>query len=327
MKNRIFALGAVLVASAGLAQADLGKESVHASLGASYNRALTAPETLDAMSPDNYPWSDCVPEAYTPTGIPFAAIIGSIAFDVFTALEDQLAVSSFMEDQKRIPRSYATPWGCSFSKPACGLRGLMDQWRALYQTSWVPSADGGFSTIESVDIGPVNNGISYTCVETEDGEPLSPEQQFVKLITDITAVVEQIAFDTPDVKIVIADYPTVDPDQLKALVSSGVTQLPQPWPHGVSAYYDWRAAFRAAVCGLVDNLADDDVYDVRFVYPWGPNPVMFKEFQLGVQWNIPGYVGFHPEDVYMEQYAEAIGQTLEMSDGEWATADMNVCAP
>ena len=60
------------------------------------------------------------------------------------------------------------------------------------------------------------------------------------------------------------------------------------------------------------------------VYPWGfkkggdPETVMFKEFQLG-------YPGFHPEDKYMKRYADAIGDTLEMSNEKWARAKMNVC--
>ena len=146
-------------------------------------------------------------------------IIGGIAFGLFTALEDQLPLTKFMQNQGRIPRSYATPWSCSYSKPDCGLRGLMEQWDTLYQTSLVPSADGEFSTIRSVDIGPLNNGISYTCAD----DP--PEVQFLRLIEDIGSVVDKIESATPHVSIVIADYPTVDESQLQALVDAGVTQL------------------------------------------------------------------------------------------------------
>ena len=150
--------------NAGLAQGIEGKVSVHASLGASYNRALTSPETLEAIREKP---EVCVPEAIKPVA---DLIVGGIAFGLFTALEDQLPLTQFMKKQERVPRSYATPWGCSYPKPACGLRGLMEQWNALYETSLVPSAGGAFSTIQSVDIGLFNNGISWTCADYLDDD-------------------------------------------------------------------------------------------------------------------------------------------------------------
>jgi len=123
--------------------------------------------------------------AFESQGIPIAAVVGGIAFGVFTDLESQLGRTRFMEKAGRIPRSYATPWGCSYSKPDCGLLGLKDQWDAIYQASLVPSADGPFSTIKSVDISPVNNGISYTCA---DGLPI---EQFARLMQDQRCPVDQ----------------------------------------------------------------------------------------------------------------------------------------
>ncbi len=319
MGKRLFALGAVvLMVSAGFAQGAQDKEQVHASLGASYSRALTAPETLAAITdrPEL-----CVPEKLDEelgkvlAGKIINGIARGIAFDLFTALEDQLPLTKFMNKEGRIPRSYATPWGCSYSKPDCGLRGLTEQWDALYQTSLVPSADGEFSTIRSVDIGPVNNGVSYTCA---DG---SAEEQFGWLIEDIWSVVIQIAEDTPDVPIVIADYPTVDESQLQALVDAGVTQI-----KNTSDYYAWRNNFRQQVCGLAAVYSQ-----VRVAYPWGfkgkgtETAVMFKEFKLAELFNVPGYIGFHPEDAYMEQYATAIGEALKMTDKKWEKAKMNIC--
>jgi hypothetical protein len=309
MGKRLFALGAVLMVSAGFAQGAQDKGQVHASLGASYSRALTAPETLAAINTNP---GVCVPE--TLDGEFARKIIGGIAFGLFTALEDQLPLTKFMQKQGRIPRSYATPWSCSYSKPDCGLRGLMEQWDALYQTSLVPSADGKFSTIRSVDIGPLNNGISYTCAD----DP--PEVQFSRLIEDIGSVVAKIESATPDVSIVIADYPTVDESQLQALVDAGVTQLEK-----TSDYYVWRNNFRQQVCALAALHPQ-----VRIAYPWGFKgkneiAVMFKEFQLAELLNVPGYIGIHPEDAYMEQYATAIGEALAMSEKKWEEAEMNIC--
>lgn len=325
MQKRLFALGAVLMVSAGLAQGIEEKESVHASLGASYSRALTSPETLNAIR-DNP--EVCVPEAIEPVA---DLIVGGIAFGVFTALEDQLPLTQFMKKQGRVPRSYATPWGCSYSKPMCGLRGLMDQWNALYETSLVPSAGGEFSTIQSVDIGIVNNGISWTCADAPEeqfamliNDTADPEEQFLILIKDIANVVAEIQEKTPGVQILIATYPKVDNAQLQALVNAkvGKDEVPVTQLTYVAQYDDWRASYREKVCDLASNDPHDP--QVRVLYPWGfkkggtEDAVKFKEFQLG-------FLGFHPEDKYMKRYADAIGNTLKMSNRKWARAKMNAC--